>query len=238
MPVAKEAIVLAGGFGTRLRSVVSNVPKPLAPVRGRPFLAYVLDLLASNDIHRVILATGYMGDVIVDSVGDRWLGMEVRYSHEEAPLGTGGAIAQAASYIERDAFFVVNGDTYVELDYAAFDMCVDDERAILGMALAHVPDVTRYGSVNVASGRVTGFVEKGAGGAGYINAGVYRLTRSLLKDLPQNHSYSFETDILVPAVERCSVVPFMRTAGFIDIGVPEDYQRAQLELCGKDDRKR
>jgi D-glycero-alpha-D-manno-heptose 1-phosphate guanylyltransferase len=237
MAEADEAIVLVGGLGTRLRAVVNDVPKPLAAIRGKPFLTYLLDLLADNHIKKVVLATGYMGDVIVASIGHRWRGMEVEYSDEDSPLGTGGAIAQAASRLDGEAFYVLNGDTYVDLDYAAFDAHMVHCGAVLGMALSSVPDTARYGAVQVENGRVVGFVEKGVSGPGYINAGVYRLSRPLLASLPQKGTYSFETDVLIPLVAQGSVVAFTSNTGFIDIGVPEDYLRAQEELCPRSAEK-
>jgi D-glycero-alpha-D-manno-heptose 1-phosphate guanylyltransferase len=231
MPVTDEAIVLVGGFGTRLRSVVSDVPKPLAPIRGRPFLAYLLDLLSRQGVKKVVLATGYMGDIVAKSMGERWEGMWLRYSHEKEPLGTGGAIAKAAAQIDGDTFFAINGDTYVHLNYPAFDAFVAQNQSSLGMALAHVPDVARYGAVKLVDERVVGFTEKGIAGPGYINAGVYRVDRKLMDALPPKNNFSFETEVLVPSVGQHRVAGYTDTRQFIDIGVPEDYRRAQDELC-------
>lgn len=230
MARADEAVILAGGFGTRLQSVVSDVPKPLAPIGSRPFLAFLLDRLAVQRFRQVVLATGYMGDKVRQAMGDRWHNMSLIYSQERQPLGTGGAIAQAFQRIEGDAFFVLNGDTYLELDYDAFDEQVDASGKKLGMALAQVPDVARYGAVQVRGHRVTGFSEKGLRGPGYINAGIYRLAREVAGAFPVIASFSFENAVLVPAVQDGRVQAFTRTAAFIDIGVPEDYSRAQLEL--------
>jgi D-glycero-alpha-D-manno-heptose 1-phosphate guanylyltransferase len=231
MLAVDEAVVLAGGFGTRIRSVVSDVPKPLAPIRGRPFLAYLLDLLSAQGFKKVVLATGYMGDLVAKTMGDRWEGMCLRYSHEDVPLGTGGAIARAAAQIDGNAFFAINGDTYVRLDYQAFDAFVVKTDSTLGIALTHVPDVARYGAVKVAEGCAIGFTEKGVSGPGYINAGVYRIDRQSMDKLSGKGNFSFETEVLVPAVSRHGIAAFTNTRHFIDIGVPEDYQRAQDELC-------
>lgn len=220
-----EAIVLAGGLGTRLRDEVGDVPKPLAPVAGRPFLAWLLDELARRGLRRVALATGYRGEQIEAALGRVWQGMLLEYSREPAPLGTGGAIALAMQRIAGDACFVLNGDTWVELDYAAFDRQTAD--VPLGMALAKVPDVARYGAVLMEGGRVTGFSEKGTSGPGFINAGVYRIARSLADGFPEARAFSFERDVLVPTVARARVAGFTATRGFVDIGVPEDYRRAQ-----------
>jgi D-glycero-alpha-D-manno-heptose 1-phosphate guanylyltransferase len=225
-----EALVLAGGLGTRLRSVVQDVPKPLAPIDGRPFVAWLLDALVAQGMRRIVLATGYLGDVVERELGTTWAGAALAYSRETEPLGTGGAIALAVNLIEGDSFFVLNGDTWLGIDYRAFDAQSEDDRAPLAMALAHVDDTARYGAVRVQDAHVAGFVEKGQSGPGYINAGVYRLTRRMLDAFPGEKRFSFEKDVLEPAVVRGDVGAYTRTEGFIDIGVPEDYARAASVL--------
>jgi len=220
-----EAIVLAGGLGTRLRSVVADLPKPLAPVHGRPFLAYVLDALSQQGIRRVVLATGYRGDQVEEAMGHAWKGMEVVYSYEVEPLGTGGAIMHAVQHIEGSRFFVLNGDTFVKVDYAAFDRASREQRVRLGIVLAWVDDIARYGAVELRDRHVHGFVEKGQTGAGYINAGVYWVDKGLLDAMPNLHRFSFEGDVLVPLSQSEPIAAFTQTSHFIDIGVPEDYAR-------------
>jgi D-glycero-alpha-D-manno-heptose 1-phosphate guanylyltransferase len=225
--VTDEAIVLAGGLGTRLRGVVDDLPKPLAPVAGRPFLAWLLDALATQGLRRVVLATGYRGDQVEAALGPAWHGMTLAYSREPAPLGTGGAIALAAREVAGEAFFVLNGDTWLELDYEAFAHAVAGAGARLGLALAEVPDVSRYGAARLEGTRVTGFDEKGGSGAGFINAGVYWMRRDVLDGQAPGSAFSFERGVLLPAVARETVAGYSRTRGFIDIGVPEDFRRAQ-----------
>lgn len=227
MTKVDEAIILAGGFGTRLRGVVDDVPKPLAVVAGRPFLAWLLDALATQGVRRVVLATGYRGEQIEAACGTSWRGMALAYSREPQPLGTGGAIALALTHVAGDACFVLNGDTWLQLDYQRFDASARASGARLAVALAAVPDVARYGAVRVTDARIEGFIEKGPSGAGLVNAGVYRVERSLLAGFPAGTAFSFERDVLVPAVAREAVAAFVATQGFIDIGVPEDYRRAQ-----------
>lgn len=222
-----EAIILAGGLGTRLRSVVGNLPKPLAPVQGRPFVAWLLDILEQQGIRRVILATGYKAEVVCTVLGSRWKRMSLEYAVETIPLGTGGAIAHAARCLESDSAFVLNGDTYLELDYRAFAVAMRHRDAKIGMALAYVPDVRRYGAVNVEQERVVGFSEKGSKGPGWINAGVYWLARAAWEPLDATRSYSFEQEILPIEASRGRVFGYLTTHAFIDIGVPGDYQRAQ-----------
>lgn len=235
MRTIDEVIVLAGGLGTRLRGVVDDVPKPLAPIAERPFLTWVLDALADQGLRRVVLATGYRGEQIETALGAVWRGMSLDYSREPQPLGTGGAIALAMRRISGNACFVLNGDTWLALDYERFETATRTQDARLGVALAKVPDVARYGAVRVERGRITGFVEKGASGPGLVNAGVYCVARSLLERVPGGRVFSFEHEILVPATTREAVAAFTHTADFIDIGVPDDYRRAQMQFAaGKD----
>jgi D-glycero-alpha-D-manno-heptose 1-phosphate guanylyltransferase len=231
MPGTDEAIILAGGFGTRLRSVVKDLPKPLAPVAGRPFLAHVLDLIAGQGIRRAVLATGFMADRVEQELGHDWHGMQLVYSPETEPLGTGGAIAKAMPLLAGDAFFVLNGDTFLSLDYAALDRAARAADRSMCMALAAVPDVARYGAVVVEDARVTGFREKGQPGPGFINAGVYRLRHEVQERFPATANFSFETDVMAALVAAGQVSAFAQTQRFIDIGVPEDYERAQTELA-------
>ena len=222
-----EAIVLAGGFGTRLRGIVDDVPKPLAPVAGRPFLAWLLDRLAAGGMRRCILATGYLSELIEERIGRRWQGMDIAYSLEPAPLGTGGAIRLAAKQLQGDAAHVLNGDTWLEYDPAALEAAARESNAPMAIALARVEDVARYGAVDIDHGRVSGFREKGEAGPGWINAGCYFLGADALAALPARDAFSFEQEVLQPRVQAGAVAAFTVTAGFIDIGVPEDYARAQ-----------
>ena len=227
-----EAIVLAGGFGTRLRGVVDDVPKPLAPVAGRPFLAWLLDRLAAGGMRRCILATGYLSELIEQRIGTRWQGMDIAYSLEPEPLGTGGAIRLAAGRLRGDAAHVLNGDTWLEYDPPALEAAARASNAPMAIALARVDDVARYGAVDIDHGRVAGFREKGEAGPGWINAGCYFLGADALAALPARDAFSFEQDVLQPSVQAGAVAAFTATAGFIDIGVPEDYARAQTLFAG------
>jgi Nucleoside-diphosphate-sugar pyrophosphorylase involved in lipopolysaccharide biosynthesis/translation initiation factor 2B, gamma/epsilon subunits (eIF-2Bgamma/eIF-2Bepsilon) len=228
MPRAEEAIVLAGGLGTRLRSVVTDLPKPLAVVAGRPFLARLLDQLAAGGLRRVILATGYMTEKIEQAIGARWAGMDIVYSKEPEPLGTGGAIRLATTLLLGSGVHLVNGDTFLRYDLGAIERAVQVKGATLGIALAKVDDVGRYGAVEVANGRVVAFLEKGGHGPGLINAGSYFFTAAGIAGLPdEDGAYSFESRVLLPNALRGQVAAFDATSDFIDIGVPDDYARAQ-----------
>lgn len=228
MPAAEEAIVLVGGLGTRLRTVVADLPKPLAPVAGRPFLAYLLDQLAMSGLRRVILATGYLAEKIEQAVGRQWQGMEIAYSHESQPLGTGGAIVLATRQLQGHCVHLVNGDTFLRYNLDALEYAAEVQQLPLSMALAHVADVARYGAVDISNGRVQAFREKGGPGPGWINAGSYYLTGYALDRLPAGGgSFSFETEVLLPLAAAGQVGVLQATENFIDIGVPEDYSRAQ-----------
>jgi D-glycero-alpha-D-manno-heptose 1-phosphate guanylyltransferase len=228
MPRAEEAIVLAGGLGTRLRSVIADLPKPMAPVAGRPFLAHLLDQLASHGIRRAILATGYLAEKIEQAIGMSWAGMDIAYSREHEPLGTGGAILHASRLLQGTGVHVANGDTFLRFDLHAMEHAVYRADAVMGVALARVPDVSRYGAVETTGGRITAFLEKGGHGAGLINAGNYFLTPTALEQLmSRSGAFSFETEVLMPQAADGRLVAFEHTSDFIDIGVPDDYARAQ-----------
>jgi D-glycero-alpha-D-manno-heptose 1-phosphate guanylyltransferase len=220
-----EAIVLAGGFGTRLRAAVPDLPKPLAPVAGRPFLAILLDQLIASGIDHVVLSVGYLHDKIMAAFGDSYGGARISYFVEQEPLGTGGAIRAALSRCATDHVLAMNGDSFSSFDLPGLVSLLSP--AQFAMGLVSMEECTRYGRVLVTDGTVTGFQEKGVAGAGLINAGVYALARTVFDpyDLPEK--FSFETDFMMPFVSDLRP-PFQIGDGlFIDIGVPEDFARAQ-----------
>lgn len=230
---ATDVIVLAGGFGTRLRSVVPDLPKPLAPVAGRPFLAYVLDRYAAAGMRRAILATGFRSEAIEQAVASPWKGMEVVISREATPLGTGGAIRQAGRLIGGDGAHVANGDTFLRFDAAALEAVTRSLGVPMGVALVRVDDVRRHGAAKVSGGRLVGFTEKGGTGPGLINAGSYFLTADAFAQLPDRDSFSFEEMVLTPWSAAGKVAAYEGVESFIDIGIPEDYARAQHLLAGE-----
>lgn len=226
-----EAIVLAGGFGTRLRERVPDLPKPMAPVAGRPFLEIVLSSLAGKGVGRVVLSLGYLADKIVAHFGERFAGMDLVYEIEDQPLGTGGAVRQALSRCVADHVFIFNGDTYLDLELQALERHWQYHGAPIIVA-REVTDTTRYGRLTTADGRVTGFAEKGAEGPGFINAGCYVLPVTALDQYALGQAFSIETDYLAQVVHNQRVDLFVTRGHFIDIGVPADYERAQTELAG------
>lgn len=226
-----EAIVLAGGFGSRLKSVVPDLPKPMAPIAGRPFLEIFLTSLARKGFRRVVLSLGYMAEKVVDHFGGQFVGMELVYEIENTPLGTGGAARQALTRCHADHVFVFNGDTFLDLEAANMEAHWQAHRAPLIVA-REVPDTARYGRLDTADGRVRGFAEKGEVGRGLINAGCYVLPRDILDEFVPGQPFSLETDFLAKAVGVRRFDLFVTHGHFIDIGVPEDYARAQTELAG------
>jgi D-glycero-alpha-D-manno-heptose 1-phosphate guanylyltransferase len=222
-----EAIVLAGGFGTRLRSVVEDVPKPLAPVASRPFLAWLLDALAEGGVQRVVLAIGYLGEMVQTVIGTEHRGMAVAYSQENAPLGTGGAIREAMRLTTGARVLALNGDTFARVPYAEMAAAISPDA--IGMAVLRMADRSRYGSVQIVDGVVRGFNEKLGGGAGCINCGVYLLPRALLA-LQRPGAFSLERDVLEAEVIHGGLRAFEICGPFIDIGTPEDYAQAQSLL--------
>jgi D-glycero-alpha-D-manno-heptose 1-phosphate guanylyltransferase len=222
-----EVIILAGGFGTRLQGVVPDLPKPMATIRGRPFLAILLDDLITAGFTSAILAVGYRYEVIRDYFGENYNSLSLAYSIEREPLGTGGAIALALKQIAGSQCFVVNGDTYLELDYKAMLASHLEAKSILTLAVLEVPDANRYGAIDIEENRIRFFFEKGRAGPGIINGGVYLLSPDLFSSYNFPASFSFETDLLMPHVHELRPLAFLTTGLFIDIGVPEDYNRAQ-----------
>lgn len=225
-----EAIVLAGGLGTRLRQVVPDLPKPMAPVAGKPFLEIVLGSLAKKGFRRVVLSVGHMAEKIVEHFGVQFAGMEIVYEIEQSPLGTGGAIRNSLHRCLSDHIYVFNGDTFLDLEAAAVETHWRRSKVPIIVA-REVSDTFRYGRLEIVNGAVRGFMEKGSSGAGAINAGCYVLPRGILDEYPPGEVFSFEADFLSRMVKIHRFDVFLSKGLFIDIGIPEDYARAQEELA-------
>jgi len=227
-----EAIVLAGGLGTRLASRLHGLPKPMAPVAGRPFLEILLKQLSRSGCTRVLLSVGHQHTVIQNHFGASFHGMPIDYVVESVPLGTGGAIRLALAEVREPSVLVLNGDTFLDADYAAMMRFHAAEQASVTLAVVHRPDVARYGGVTIEGLRVVGFEEKGRSGPGYISAGTYVLARDLAWPLALAEKFSIEFDFFAPEVARLRPAAFIVDGYFLDIGIPEDYDRAQTELAG------
>jgi D-glycero-alpha-D-manno-heptose 1-phosphate guanylyltransferase len=225
-----KAIILARGFGTRLRESVRDLPKPMAIVAGRPFLEYVLDRLVIAGINNVTLSVGYKADLIMRHFGNHYRNAQIGYAVEDKPLGTGGAMAFALRGSGKEAVLVLNGDTFLNIDYGQLIDWYMQKPAAVAMVLREMPDTGRYGSVVVSGEHVAGFVEKGRVGSGLINAGVYILKPDVFTSFGLFGKFSFETDVLQAHCRELSPRAFLTSAYFVDIGLPDDYERAQYEL--------
>jgi D-glycero-alpha-D-manno-heptose 1-phosphate guanylyltransferase len=223
------AVVLAGGLGTRLRAVVADRPKVLAKVRGRPFLAYLLDQLRAAGIRHAVICTGHLGEHIRDAFGDAYRGVRLRYSQESAPLGTGGALRLAEPCLDSDPVLVLNGDSFCQSPLAAVAERHAFHRAAATIVLAKVEDTRRYGRVALGEDDVvTAFEEKGnTAGPGWINAGIYFLDKNLLHAIPAAEMVSLEKDVFPSWIGR-RLFAYANEGPFIDIGTPESYAAAEV----------
>ena len=225
-----ECVVLAGGMGTRLRSAVPDLPKCLAPVAGRPFLAWLIDDLEEAGFDHVILSLGYRHEVIEEWVAARSGRARIDCVVEHEPLGTGGGVRLALQRAAETDVFILNGDTYFGVDYAAMREFHRQHGAVATLALKPMRDFDRYGEVTCdPQGRITSFREKRPCASGLINGGVYLLQRETLTDLPQK--FSLERDFFEPLAGAGSLAGFRSEGYFIDIGIPADYARAQRDFA-------
>jgi NDP-sugar pyrophosphorylase family protein len=222
------AIILAGGLGTRLRPVIADRPKVLAPVAGRPFLTYLLDQVARCGVDRVVLSTGHLSGQFAEAIGDEYRGLRVAYANEESPLGTGGAIKFAGALADSAHLLVMNGDSYFDTDLRAY---IDWHRTggqDASLLLVEAPDASRFGAVQLKPDgvHVAAFLEKQPKAApSRINAGVYAFRREMLKHIPAGRS-SIERDVFPCWLDRFDVRAWVTDGEFIDIGVPSDYERS------------
>jgi NDP-sugar pyrophosphorylase family protein len=232
------AAILAGGLGTRLRSVVGDRPKVLAEVGGRPFLTYLLDQLARAGAREVVLLTGYGADQVRDALGESYAGMRLSYSTEPMPLGTGGALRWALPRLASPAVLLLNGDSCCDVELGDFWRFHREYGADVSLVLARVADASRFGRVETErGGRVARFVEKGpSGAAGWVNAGIYLIERPLIAELPLLRPLSLEHDLFPGWVKARHVRGFRCRGRFLDIGTPQSYAAAETFLhrlpCG------
>lgn len=228
------AVLLVGGMGTRLRSVVPNTPKPLAAVGDKSFLELLVRQLSSQGICRIVMCTGYLADQITEHFGDghRW-DVSIHYSRELQPLGTAGAVKLAQPHLkDASEFLVMNGDSFMEVDLAQLLKFHRENHALVSMAVRRVENASRYGTVHLeAGGRVAGFMEKtGQESPGIVNAGVYVFNQEVLQDTPEGPC-SLEKDVFPKLLKR-GMYALEQRGVFIDIGTPDDYARAQ-EICDR-----
>ena len=225
-----ECVVLAGGMGTRLRSVVAELPKCLAPVAGRPFLAWLLDDLRGAGFDHIILSLGYRHEAVEDWVATLPGRDSITFVVEKEPLGTGGGVRLALEQAREEQVFVLNGDTYFGVDFRAMRSFHQQREAKATLALKPMRDFDRYGEVLCdEDGSVTAFREKQPCAAGLINGGIYLLRRDALRAMPER--FSLEKDYFEPLAAAGALAGFRSDGYFIDIGIPEDYARAQRDFA-------
>jgi len=222
------AAILAGGLGTRLRSVMADRPKALAEINGRPFLAYLLDQLASAGVKYVVLCTGYLGEQVEATFGDSYGNLHLVYSQESSPLGTAGALRIALPLLRSDYVLVMNGDSFCQTNLRTFWAWHQARGANVTLLLTKVPDVTRYGRVHVdADGLVLRFDEKGdKGGPGWVNAGIYLFKQHLLQTIPPTRAMSLEREMFPIWISQ-GLYGYKCKGHFLDIGTPEAYAFAE-----------
>jgi D-sedoheptulose 7-phosphate isomerase len=224
-------VILCGGRGERLRPVLSDWPKALAQVRGRPFLEWLVLALANHGYRQVVLATGYGGDAIAQTLGDgRRLGVELVYSQEAQPLGTGGALKLAASHAAGTPLLVVNGDSYCPFQPLRMRRLHHERGARATIWLRRRPDATRYGSVELEeNGRIVRFMEKAGTVSGAFSCGVYLIERSLIEAMPEGRTVSLEHDVF-PTLASAGLYGIVGEGTFLDIGTPESLAKADTLL--------
>jgi D-glycero-alpha-D-manno-heptose 1-phosphate guanylyltransferase len=228
----REAIILAGGLGTRLQQKVPGLPKSMAPINKKPFLEILLQSLSDKGFTRVILSLGYKSKLIFDHFGKSFKELELAYVFEDQPLGTGGGIRLAIEQCTSDHVFVMNGDTFLDFEVNEIEEFWKKNRLTI-IVCKEISDASRYGKIIASDNLVKSFSEKGVAGPGLINAGCYIFGRHLLDNFPLNKKFSIESDFLSKEVSQTSISIYISKGFFIDIGVPDDFIRAQLELADK-----
>jgi NDP-sugar pyrophosphorylase family protein len=231
---AADPIILCGGAGTRLRSVTGEAPKSLACIGQRPFLEILLSQLHRHGFYRAILAVGYQNDLIRSHFGDQALGLQISYSVESTPLGTGGALRNALAMVESQAALIMNGDSYTDVDLGAFLVDFQDTNADLSVVVVPADGREDCGSVAVdPGGRVLGFREKQSlAGKIYVNAGIYLARKRILEEIPTDTQVSLEAELFPRWLrERRNLRAFHYAGECIDIGTPQRFQSAQVLLA-------
>jgi D-glycero-alpha-D-manno-heptose 1-phosphate guanylyltransferase len=229
--MTSECIVLAGGLGTRLRSVVADKPKCMAPLGDHPFLYYLLQYLHQQGITHAVLSLGYLSEQVISWCNSMDLPLRISFTVEPEPLGTGGGILHALPALEGKEVFIVNGDTYFDVSFAAFQQFHEAHQSLLSLALKPMQQFDRYGSIELdAQQRITAFYEKQFREAGLINGGIYLTSTDFLRSLSLPEKFSFEKEVLEPGTAAGSLYGYISDTYFIDIGIPEDYEAAKKVL--------
>ena len=233
----KEAIILAGGLGTRLRSVITNLPKCMAPVAGKPFIHFVIEFLKENGVTHFIFSVGYLHEVIEKYLQENYPHLNYTLSIEDEPLGTGGAIKLACSKVLGKEVLICNGDTLYKIDVLAFSQFHQEKKSACTLSLKPMHDFDRYGVVEINKvGNIQSFKEKQFYQSGLINGGLYALDveRFLNESFPEKFSFEkeyLERKVAAASPEKTDMFGMIQDKYFIDIGIPEDYEKAQRDLA-------
>ena len=232
-----EAIVLAGGFGTRLQSVVNDVPKSMALVNKRPFLEYLFDYLISYEIQKVILSVGYKHEIIINHFANQYKSITIDYAIENEPLGTGGGIRLAMWKIDGPRALVMNGDTIFKVNYHDLMAFHLKKKSDVTLALFQTNDTVRFGHVKLNNTtRIIGFDEKTKQNQpGMINGGVYIIEKNFLMDSRFRGKFSIEKDCFERFYDSAHFYGYISDGYFHDIGIPDDYQKAQDDFAAFED---
>ena len=226
-----DALILAGGKGERLRSVIGDTPKPLALVNGRPFITYLLDKLQNEcGFRRVIIGVGHQAETVIKTLGKKYGKTRLIYSQEDTPLGTGGAILKATEMMKHDRMLVLNGDSWCEADLSQFRSSYIRWGHRVSLVATEVPDVSRYGALSIFGNQVMEMKEKGPSGPGWISAGIYLFSKKTFLERVKTGPVSLERDVFPVLVKDCLLNAWKSQSRFIDIGTPESYALAQEVL--------
>jgi D-glycero-alpha-D-manno-heptose 1-phosphate guanylyltransferase len=228
-----ECIILAGGLGTRLKDILPDIPKPLAPINGIPFLDLLIkQVSAFKAIDKIILAIGYKADAIIKHIEEKTWSLPIEFSQEETPLGTGGALKKALKLCKQDTVLALNGDSYLALDFDSFLKHHVKNHADITLAYTETDNASRYGQIMIdsTSQRILAFHEKDAKiSKGFINGGIYLMRKNIFDRLSLPDSFSIEKDAFVKFL-KYNFLGFFCSGTFIDIGTKESYLKGQTIL--------
>jgi D-glycero-alpha-D-manno-heptose 1-phosphate guanylyltransferase len=220
-----EAVILAGGLGTRLKELFPDLPKTMVPVNGKPFLFYILKNLAKNKFKRVIISVSFLSSKIINYFGREYFNLKIDYVVEKKPLGTGGATKLALENCKEDHIYLINGDTYLDFEHKKIEKLWKESRCPI-IVCKFIKNVSRYGTVKVVDGRIKSFEEKTFIKKGFVNTGLYVFKKNQFLNFKMKPSFSLEKDFLVSAVKNDIFKCFLSKRNFIDIGIPKDYFKA------------
>lgn len=232
-----DVIVLSGGFGTRLKDVTNGKPKTMVDVNGKPFLCYLLDEFIKYDVKNVVLAVGYKKEYIEKYFEKGYKNINITFSEEDEPLGTGGAIKKALGYSKEDDVIVMNGDVYSNVNFKELMNNHKNSKKDITLALKYMENFDRYGAVEFNEQKIiTKFEEKQPKEKGYINVGVYVMKKDIFKNINVGNVFSIEKDFFSKYVEEGNFNAYLYDGNFIDIGIPSDYEKV-IEFLKNEERK-